>query len=232
MLPKPRISKDIPCYSFRVFPCLDRSTTAAFLWEVSQQIQHQGSLSPYWPHREQTYKSGGHKHILLQFTLEVKEPDRSPSGHVSKPFHAPSPGNWQLCPKWQTPSAKTSPTSSCGTKSHHIFCRLQSSLCSMVKGLAFSQHCFFLVAEVLPAKLLSTLHLCSRLFPAQHDAPYLAFMNPLLQITSLVHLSYIQILTSSVPADEVRIWPQWPPQTTHLLLPGLSRAQNLLCKKV
>lgn len=49
-------------------------------------VQHHGyrvALSPYWLHREQvapflleqTYKCGGYKHVLLQFTLGVKEPD-------------------------------------------------------------------------------------------------------------------------------------------------------------
>lgn len=59
----------------------------------------------------------------------------------------------------------------------------------------------FCSAEMLPGEPFPTLHLCSGLFPAQSDASYLAFLNPLLQITSPVHLSYIKTLTSSAPAE-------------------------------
>lgn len=41
VLPKLRISKDIPHDSFRVFPCLERSTTAASLGSFSA-VQHHG----------------------------------------------------------------------------------------------------------------------------------------------------------------------------------------------
>lgn len=62
----------------------------------------------------------------------------NPSLHPHQEVHPE-----QLRPKWQTPSAKTPPTLSCGTKSHHMFCGAQSSLCSPVRCLAFSQHSFF-----------------------------------------------------------------------------------------